>query len=86
MRFTIIYVCHWADEDYLSRFDFALKIAKKFNLDISLIEPITTDELDQLALRPLNGGLNQNKIKKDLKLVPPSIDNCLDAIIDRGVI
>ena len=77
---------HWADEDYLSRFDFALKIAKKFNLDISLIEPITTDELDQLALRPLNGGLNQNKIKKELKLVPPSIDNCLDAIIDRGVI
>jgi dTDP-4-dehydrorhamnose reductase len=50
------------------------------------MKPITTDELDQLALRPLNGGLNQNKIKKDLKLVPPSIDDCLDAIIERGVI
>ena len=42
---------HWGDKDILSRYEFS-KIAKIFNLDSSLIKPIKTSELSQIAKRP----------------------------------
>lgn len=56
-----------AGSEYLSRYDFALKIAKKFNLDQNLILPIKTSELKQKAPRPFKGGLKIDKAKKLLK-------------------
>jgi len=72
---------HWGDEDYLSRYDFAIKIAKAYGLESSLIKKIPTSELNQLAPRPLNGGLDQNKLKNILKIIPPKINDCLNAIL-----
>ena len=43
--------------EYLSRFDFAQKIAEKFDLKKDLIYPIKTEELKQKAPRPYKGGL-----------------------------
>jgi len=48
--------------DYLSRYDFAKKIAKTFKLDNSLINPILTSEMEFVAERPLNCGLTTDKI------------------------
>jgi len=72
---------HWGDEEYLSRFDFGIKIAEKYNLDKSLIEKTTTNELNQIASRPLKGGLRQEKLKDALKISPPKIKECLDQIM-----
>ena len=71
---------HWGDQDYLSRYDFAIKIAESYNLKSDLIKKISTSQLKQMAPRPLNGGLDQSKLKKYLNITPPSINDCLDAI------
>ena len=42
---------------YLSRYDFAIKIAEIFELDKSLIRPVKSSEHLQKAMRPLKAGL-----------------------------
>ena len=73
-------IIHWGDADWISRYDFAVKIAESFNLKKDLIEPIKTAELNQTAMRPLKGGLNSNYAQKILNLEPPKIDDCLDQL------
>jgi len=73
---------HWGDFDWISRYDFANKIADKFNLQSNLIEPIKTEELNQVAPRPLNGGLDTTLAQDLLRLEPPQIDDCLNQIIE----
>jgi dTDP-4-dehydrorhamnose reductase len=53
-----------AGSEYLSRYDFALKVARKFNFDQNLISPAKTSELKQKAPRPRKGGLKIDKAKK----------------------
>ena len=74
---------HWGDFDWISRYDFAIKMADKFNLQSNLIEPIKTEKLNQVAPRPLNGGLDTTLAQDLLRLEPPQIDDCLDQIIEN---
>ncbi len=76
-------IYHWGDADFLSRFDFAVKIAKKYSLKLDLIHPISTQELMQNARRPLKSGLISDKIVRDLNVVPPTIDECLNMILNK---
>lgn len=71
---------HWGDNDYISRFDFAIKIAEIFQLKKKLIKPIKTGELNQIAPRPLKGGLNMDMAKSILNLEPSNISDCLNYI------
>jgi len=50
--------------EFLSRFDFSKRIAEYFNLEQNLISPITTEELNQAAKRPLKSGLKLDLVKK----------------------
>jgi len=50
-----------------TRYEFALAVAKAFDLDTSLILPVTTRMLGQVALRPLSAGLRVEKAQKLLK-------------------
>jgi len=77
-------IFHWGDADYLNRFEFAIKIAEKFELNSKLIKPTTTTELNQPAPRPLKSGLKSNKLIEVLDVVPPSIDDCLNAILEKN--
>ncbi|MFX1294024.1 MAG: SDR family oxidoreductase [Promethearchaeota archaeon] len=54
--------------ELMDRYMFALTAAGVFDLNKSLIEAVTTSELNQLASRPLNGGLLINKLIKDIKI------------------
>lgn len=56
--------------ELLSRLDFTFKIADYFNLDKSLIIPITTDQLKQPAPRPLKSGLVNLKAGTELGYQP----------------
>lgn len=51
-----------AGSESISRYDFALKIAEVFNLNKNLIEPVTSEELNQRAVRPKNLSLDISKI------------------------
>ncbi len=64
-------------KEFLSRYDFTMKIADFFQLDKSLITPITTDELKQAAPRPLKSGLLILKAQTELGYKPHSIDESL---------
>ena len=75
-------IIHWGDSVHISRYEFAKLIAKKFSLNESLIKPVLTSELNQPARRPLQSGLSTEKLVNMLDIIPPSIDDCLDEIIN----
>tara|TARA_Y100000768_G_scaffold34394_1_gene22524 strand:+ start:57 stop:926 length:870 start_codon:yes stop_codon:yes gene_type:complete len=77
-------IIHWGDSVHISRFEFAKLIAKKFSLNESLIKPVLTSELSQPARRPLQSGLSTEKLVNMLDIIPPSIDDCLDEIINTA--
>ncbi len=57
-----------AGREIVSRYSFAQTIADVFDLDASLIHPITTEELNQKAPRPLKSGLVLDKALYELCL------------------
>lgn len=68
---------HYADKGVMSRFDFAQLIAKVFELDSDLINPILSSDLNQVAARPLKSGLRTQKIQNQLSIVPPTVEASL---------
>lgn len=69
---------HVAGDKVCSRYDFALRIAKIFNLNESLIREITTSELRQKAKRPKNSSFKLDKLGNTLDWLPGKLDNSLD--------
>lgn len=63
--------------EFLSRYDFTLRIADYFDLDKKLIAPITTIELSQTAKRPLKSGLITLKAETEFGYKPLSIEETL---------
>ncbi len=63
--------------EFLSRFEFTLRIAHFFELDKSLIIPIKTSELNQPARRPLKSGLLTIKAQSELGFKPLTIEESL---------
>lgn len=66
--------------EFINRYDFAIQIADFFKLDKKLITPITTDELQQPAKRPLKSGLTILKAETELGYKPHSINDALSVI------
>ncbi|MBI2942851.1 MAG: SDR family oxidoreductase [Candidatus Wallbacteria bacterium] len=56
-------VWHFGGGDFLDRHDFGVAIAQAFDLDASLLHPVTTQELKQPAARPLKSGLRTTKFE-----------------------
>jgi len=63
--------------EFLSRYDFTLRIAEYFNLNKSLIVPIKTSDLNQAARRPLKSGLLTIKAQSELGFKPHTIEETL---------
>jgi dTDP-4-dehydrorhamnose reductase len=76
---------HYGGADFISRHQFALKIAETYNLDQSLIKKISTEELGQLAKRPLQSGLTTNKIEETVGIRTYGIGYCLRKV-KEGVV
>lgn len=71
-------------KEFLSRFEFSEIIADFFNLDKSLIKPVTTAELNQPARRPLKSGLITLKAETELGYKPHSIKEALAKIANSS--
>jgi len=71
---------NYGGDEIISRYDFAKKIAREFNLDETLISSISTEELKQTAARPLKGGLKTDKLEKALGIRPLAVETCLRKI------
>jgi len=72
---------HLAGSEYLSRYDFAIKVADKFNFDKDNILPAKTDLLQQKAKRPYKGGLKIDKAKSILETELLNVDQSLDYLL-----
>lgn len=59
---------HVAGRDCMARIDFAALVARVFRLDTGLIRGVSTQELGQLALRPLQAGILSTKAEKQTQL------------------
>ena len=62
--------------ELLNRYEFTERIAEYFNLDLSLVSPIVTKELNQPAPRPLNSGLINLKAETELNYKPRPLKEC----------
>jgi dTDP-4-dehydrorhamnose reductase len=71
-------VFHIGGAEYLSRYDFALKVADKFNFDRSNISPTRTEFLAQHAKRPYRGGLKTEKARGILQTKLLNVDEGLE--------
>ena len=67
-------------KEFLSRYEFARLISEYFDLDNSLIIPISTGELNQTAQRPLRSGLVTLKAETELGYKPHNIRDSLRVI------
>lgn len=65
-------IYHAAGADFLTRFEMVEAICAVFGLPPSLVQPIVSADLGQLALRPLSTGLRLNKLRAtvDVDLAP----------------
>ncbi len=79
-------ILNYGGSEFISRFEFAKKIAKIFNLNSSLISPIKTCDLNQLAKRPLQSGLITTKIEDILGIRTFGLDYCLTKMKDGIII
>ncbi len=70
-------------KEFLSRYDFTLKIADFFNLSKEKINKITTESLNQIAKRPLKSGLKIEKAITELGYKPHSIAESLQKMKDE---
>jgi len=70
-------VFHIAGTGIVDRFTFAEKIAHVFDLDASLITPISTKDLSQAAPRPMISGLKVDKAVKELGLKLSNVEEGL---------
>ncbi|GAI69717.1 unnamed protein product, partial [marine sediment metagenome] len=68
---------HIASRESCSKFEFAKSIAKIFNLDRTLIEPISIDQLKLKALRGKNNSLNVDRAEQILNMKLPTVEDGL---------
>ncbi len=53
-------ILHLAPTEYISRYEFAVKIGNRIGADESLVQPVKVDDLDLPALRPKFAGLRSD--------------------------
>ena len=76
-------------EDSLSRYDFAISVAKIFNFNVNLIEPVSTTYLQEnmdtyIAKRPLNNTLIIDKMESELNITS-SLTNYNLTLIKKNI-
>lgn len=68
---------HVAGADWVSRYEFARALAELFGLGAAAIDPVTTAELEQQADRPLRSGFVLDRLRTELGLEPPGLEESL---------
>lgn len=73
-------IFHIAGNENCSRFEFAQKIAKVFELDSTYIEEISGDMFKQQAPRPENSSFNLDKLNNTLDWLPGGVNESLSRL------
>lgn len=70
-------VYHIAGQGKMNKYQWAVRVAKYFNLDYKLIIPVSSKSLGQKVRRPKKGDLNTLKARKELKIKLLSLNEAL---------
>ncbi len=73
-------IYHLSGATRVSRYDFARRLARVFDLDSSLILPSRLSELNWLAKRPMDSSLDTGKARGKLMNMPLSLDDSLQVL------
>ena len=65
---------HYGTDRPISRFDFAMLIARRYNYNADLIDPVHSDKIGFKAQRPKNTNLISNKLSNSIGVNSDSID------------
>ena len=76
-------IYHISGTDYMSVHEIALRTARFFNLDISLISPTDSSQFTQPARRPLKTGFSVEKARKELGYKPHSFEEGLSILASQ---
>lgn len=79
-------IFNYGGAEFMTRYEFAQKIAGVFGLDSSLISPVSTQEMNQLASRPIRSGLVTDKIEDVMGLRTYGIEYCLRKVKEGVVV
>jgi len=79
LEFNLTGVFNCGSQTSLSKYEFALHIAKYFGLDGSLIKPVSIDDFYLKAKRGKNLTLNVNKLKEALNHNLPLINESIES-------
>jgi len=71
---------HVLSSEALSKYDFGVKIARKFGFDEQLVNSILLSESGLTTTRSPNMTLSVEKLQRDLGHVMPGQDECLDSL------
>lgn len=71
---------HISGATRISRYDFAIQLAKTFNLDTGLLIPASSKEIPFPAKRPKDSSLNTSKAQQTLKNKPLTIQEGLEKL------
>jgi dTDP-4-dehydrorhamnose reductase len=72
---------HVAGSERISRFDFARRIAKTFNLEESLLVPVKMSDLNWVARRPEDSSLDVIKAEKELGIELLGVNRGLEEML-----
>lgn len=76
-------IYHIAGPEYMSVFDFAIKTAEVFSLDVSLLTPVATHVMNQTGPRPLKTGFDIKKAKHDIGFTPRGVKGGLEQLLHQ---
>ncbi len=68
---------HLAGATRLTRYQYATALARQFEMDVGLIEPVSSDEISWTAKRPKDSSLNVKKAMQTLANKPLEIQAAL---------
>jgi dTDP-4-dehydrorhamnose reductase len=77
-------IWHAAGPDFVARDEFARIAAEVFGADPNLVRPVATTELEQLARRPLRGGLRTEKLERETGLTFLPLRAALERFRDQA--
>ena len=66
---------HMGGGTILTRYEMVLQLARRFGLSNDLVQPISTEELDQKASRPLQSGLKTERLTAALGRAPVGFED-----------
>ena len=82
-------IYHVCGADRVSRYEFALAVARTFGLNEGGILPVSTEELGQAAPRPLESGFVLDRLHADFGLFPLGLEEGLERfheeVIEYGI-